>query len=425
MSLSAGGCVAPPSSPPLPAAGPDPDATALPPHYLAATFEPRSDTAVAWVAASVPTLVHLELLAEGSLSPQNVATVELTEDHGLAASVTLRDLAPDSEYRYRAYFDGGGYGPWLRFRTAPPLDAIAPLSFLFSGDVGLHPGLEGVYGVLAREETQMYFHLGDWPYADQAPAARSRSEFRDRHRALREPYAIQEWMWTTPVVPMYDDHDIRENWSGVDLAEKDSELLSTGLAVWHEYFSLGDSIGFRDFHWGALAHFFVADTRLYRDKRDENRERWKLLGDSQLSWLTTSLRESTAAFNILVSPVPFGFDGYEDDDWSAFPADRDAIFRVVREAQIGPLIVISADRHWFAARHLDEGVREYQVGPLTAGLGKYPDSFPSNVVASALARNFGRIDIYADTDAGIARLSFTCLDIEGNVLHTEDLESAL
>ena len=99
MSLSAGGCVAPPSCPPLPAAGPDPDATALPPRYLAATFEPRSDSAVAWLAASVPALARLELLADGDLYPQNVATVELTEDHGLAASVTLRNLAPDSEYR--------------------------------------------------------------------------------------------------------------------------------------------------------------------------------------------------------------------------------------------------------------------------------------------------------------------------------------
>jgi len=425
IGLTGSGCDSPPGATLLPSPGVDADVTALPPSYLAATFDPREDTVVAWLASGVPTVAHLELWPEGEPSPHSVATVELTPDRGLTGATELRDLVPDTEHRYRAFFNGAGYGPWLRFRTAPARQAIEPVSFLFSGDVGLHAQLEGVYGVMAREEVPFYIHLGDWPYADQAPAARSPAEFRARHRAVREPNAIQEWLWSTPVVPIYDDHDIRENWAGLELAEKDPDVLFAGLAAWNEYFPVIRNAAFRDFRWGKLAHFFVVDTRMYRDRRDPDRERWKMLGDQQLAWLTAAMGESDAVFKILVTGVPFGFDGYEDDDWSAFPGDRDEVLRVVREAGIDPLIVISADRHWFAARHLDAGIREYQVGPLTAGLGKYPDAFPPNVVASALARNFGCIDIDRDLDAGLAYLTFTCLDLEGTAIYTERAQAQL
>lgn len=422
--LSAPGCAAPPDQgePPIEI---DVAVTALPPRYLAATFDPREDSAIAWLCASSPTVAHVELLIEGELEPTRVEEVELTEAGGLVAAVRLGGLTPDTRYRHRAFFQGGGYGPWLRFRTAPEVDALAPLSFLFSGDVGIHPELEETYRVLAAERVPFYVHLGDWPYADQAPAARSIRDFRERHRLVREPYAIQEWLWSTPLVPIYDDHDIRENWAGKELAARDPQLLSNGLAVWREFFPLAGDTAFRDFRWGKLAHFFIVDTRLYRDRRHPLHEFWRLLGGPQLDWLSARLRESDAAFKILCTSVPFGFDGYEQDDWSSFPTDRGRVLRVVRERGIDPLIVLSADRHWFAARHLEDGVREYQVGPLTAGLGRYPDSFPANVVASALARNFGRIDIEADLERGVARLSFTCLRIDGSVIYSEDAEAPL
>lgn len=424
MGIAGGGCEVPPGERGLPAAGVDAETTALPPDYLAATFDPSSDGAIAWLSSSAPTVADLELWPDGEPSPHPAARVELNDEGGLVGAIALRDLTPDTEHRYRVFFEGGGYGPWLRFRTAPAADAVQSLSFLFSADVGIHAELEGVYGVLTREDAPLYFHLGDWPYADQAPAARSLAAFRARHRAVREPNAIQEWLWSTPVVPMYDDHDIKENWAGVELREADPDLLATGLAAWREYFPLGREKAFRDLRWGKLAHFFVVDTRLYRDSRDSSRERWKLLGDEQLAWLTAAMRRSDAAFKILVTTVPFGFDGYEDDDWSSFATDRGAVLEVVRQARIDPLIVISADRHWFAARHLEDGVREYQVGPLTAGLGKYPDSFPSDVVGSALTRNFGRIDI-EDVGGRKAGLTFTCVDIEGNPIFSEEAEALI
>jgi alkaline phosphatase D len=425
VGLTAPGCEPPPTIPQLPQAGLDDEVTALPPAYLTATFEPREDSAIAWFASGAATVAHVELWPDGQEDPQPVATVELDAATGLTAAVHLRDLTPGTEHRYRVFFEGAGYGPWLRFRTAPPRDAVEPVSFLFSGDVGIHAELDGAFGVLAAQEVPLYFHLGDWPYADQAPAAYTLSQFRLRHRSVRDPYAIQEWLWSTPLVAIFDDHDVKENWAGMELADEDPERLLTGLRVWREYFPFAGEVAYRELRWGRLAHFFVLDTRLYRDRRDPRRDRWKMLGDAQLAWLTAALRGSDAAFKIIVSSVPFGFDGYEDDDWSAFAADRGAVLDVVRETRIEPLIVLSADRHWFAARHLENGIREYQVGPLTAGLGKYPDSFPPNVVASALVRNFGRIDLDADAETGIARLTFSCRDIDGNLIFTERAESQL
>jgi alkaline phosphatase D len=424
LGLSAPGCEAPPAGEPLPPVGRADDVTALPPAYLTATLDPRENSAIAWLGARRATVAHLELWPEGAAAEQ-VATVELAEARGLTAAVALVDLVPATEYRYRAFFEDAGYGPWLRLRTAPPRDAVEPVSFVFSGDMGNAGELEDAYALVAGHDVPFYVHLGDWPYADGAPAARSLTEFRACHRAVREPTAVQEWLWSMPLVAIYDDHDILENWAGKEMAAEDPERLLNGLRIWREYFPFAGDSAYREFRWGRLAHLFVVDTRFYRDRRDPLRDRWQMLGEVQLAWLTAALRESDAVFKILVSTVPFGFDGYEDDDWSAFPADRARVLETVREAGIEPLIVISADRHWFAARHLDGSVREYQVGPLTAGLGKYPDSFPPNVVASALVRNFGRIDIDADLDRGVARLRFTCLEIDGTVIHREGVEAPL
>lgn len=405
----------------LPPVGAAADSTALPPDYLCATFEPRADRAIAWVAAPRATTATIELWRAGASAAVDVGQVLVSDELGLVGSAVLPDLEPDVEYRYRARFDDGGPGPWLRLRTAPDPTVAAPVSFLFSADIGPERDLYDIFSMLIAERGDFYLHLGDWPYADKAPAAVTLTEFRGKHRAVREPDEIQEWLWATPVAPIYDDHDIVNNWTS-QLAVEDPALLENGLRSWREYCPLEDVMQYRDFRWGRLAHFFVLDTRLYRSGTSVEPAARTMLGAAQRDWLIEAMTASDAAFKILVSSVPIAFDG-TNDDWGPYAAERDQLLADLADAGVAPIVVLSADRHWFAARHLAGGVREYQVGPLAAGLGNYPTSFPDNVVASALARNAGRIDI--TLDGAVATLTFHCIGEDGGVLYSESFDAPL
>ncbi|HEU5058617.1 MAG TPA: alkaline phosphatase D family protein, partial [Kofleriaceae bacterium] len=318
----------------------------------------------------------------------------------------------------------GGPGPWLRFRTAPRASDLVPISFLFSADIGPNEKLHDIFPGLAVRSEGVYLHLGDWPYADKNPAARTVEEFRDKHRQVRSPRAIQEFMWRIPIAPIYDDHDITNGWTR-SLLDRDPDLFAAGMQVWSEFFPLSSTVAYRDFRWGALAHFFVLDTRRYRDDPDLTAaDSRQFLGGEQYDWLTAGLSGSDAVFKLIVTSVPFDFNG-SVDDWGAYELEKSRLRAFLADSGTENVIFLTADRHWFAARHLSDGLREFQVGPLAAGLGMYPEAFPPEVVASALLRNYGAISIAPDLERGIATLRFTCVDEHHVPVYQEIIEAPL
>lgn len=416
-------CVGPPTYIPLPEVGPDRDTTAFPPDHLGGTFDVREDSAFAWVAASTECVATLELWPADSNS-EVVADVFLHADAGFAGAYRFSDLLPDHEYRYRAHFSNAGYGPWLRLRTAPRLQDRAPLSFIYCADIGPNAELYDIFPLLGTQQECMYLNLGDWPYSDKYPAARSIEEFRSRHREVRSPRAIQEFMWRLPIVAIFDDHDIRNGWTR-SILDSDPALYAAGMQVWSEYFPSESKVHYRSFRWGSLAEFFVIDTRTYRDDplitAPECR---RFLGKAQFEWLTSGLAASDAAFKFIVTSVPFDFNG-TIDDWGAFEVEKESLRAFLRDALISNVIFLTADRHWFAARHLRDGLREFQVGPLAAGLGMYPDTFPPEVVASARIRNYGAISIVPNFERQMAVFRFQCMDEEHLPVFEEIIEAPL
>ena len=177
------------------------------------------------------------------------------------------------------------------------------------------------------------------------------------------------------------------------------------------------SVQYRDFRWGRLAHVFVLDTRLYRDDPSATPPDGRtMLGDEQLAWLQDGLVTSRAAFKIIVTSVPFEFNG-TDDDWGAYEEEKEILRATIRNESVTGVVFLSGDRHWFAARHLERGMREYQIGPIAAGLGRYPDSFPPDVVASAHSRNYGLVAVEADGTSAI--MTFECYDEDHDLIYAE------
>lgn len=405
----------------LPDVGVDDEATALPPDKLFGTYEVRSDSAIAWVSSTTACRANLELWKSGESGARHIDDISIDEEAGLVGAFPLTGLEPNREYRFRAWFDDSGFGPWLGFRTAPRPDYLAPLSILFSADIGYNSELFDIFeGVPAAD---FYLSLGDWPYADKFPAARSIAEFRERHRLSRSAFEIQEFMWRMPIAAIYDDHDIVNGWTR-ELSHTDPARLEAGLQAWRESFPLMSRTQYRDFRWGALAHFFILDTRLYRDDPyNSDAETRTMLGAEQVEWLMSGLATTDATFKFVASSVPFEFDDLrESDSWGAFTAERRKLRTFIAEMGIENVLLLTGDRHWFACRHLEDGLREYQVGPMAAGLGMYPDEFPPEVMASARTRNYGKITI-VESRPGVWLMTFQCMSSTHEVIYEEAVEA--
>ncbi|MBI2073156.1 MAG: alkaline phosphatase D family protein [Gemmatimonadetes bacterium] len=131
----------------------------------------------------------------------------------------------------------------------------------------------------------------------------------------------------------------------------------------------------RSLAWGALARFWVLDTRQYRDDQacgdgirqvpcsDWADPRRSLLGAAQERWLADGLTASRARWQVLAQQVmiaPFDSEPGEPlelamDQWSGYPAARDRLLATVAERAPGRTVALTGDIHSHWVNDLRQG----------------------------------------------------------------------
>jgi alkaline phosphatase D len=379
-----------------------------------AAFEVESSRALIWTRASRATRARVEVATMGGSNTSLSSWFALAESG--TGSVDLVGLFPATQYLYRVEFSHG-VSAWHHLTTAPAPTVIAPVHFLYSADISRNPAwYSDIIDRMIGGDADFYLHLGDWPYADAEPAAYTVDEYREKYRLSREPQRIRDLMQRFPLRCIYDDHDVRCNWDA-SWRETEAERIDNGIRVWDEYFPLRTATRYRSFRWGRCAEFFVLDTRLYRSANaSEDGADKTMLGAAQKAWLLNSLRQSNAEFKLVVSSVPLSY-ATGNDNWASFAAERGEIIDFIRANGISGVLFLTADRHYFAALKHDSGVREFHVGPLSAGPGNPPDAGPE-VLAVYNGLNYGEV-VIAPGDPSV--LTFCCRDHEGDVKYQETL----
>jgi alkaline phosphatase D len=90
-----------------------------------------------------------------------------------------------------------------------------------------------------------------------------------------------------------------------------------------------------------MVDFFMLDGRYYRTPTSAT-----MLGPVQKQWLKDQLSQSTGAFKVIVSPVPWHDAAKNSNDtWRGFQAERTEIFHYIRDNNITGVISLTADRH--------------------------------------------------------------------------------
>jgi alkaline phosphatase D len=366
---------------------------------LVTVGEVTPTSAVVWTRGVREGDVTVEYVPVGRERSRARIAVRATDD--FTGKLTLDQLSPATRYGYRLTASGDTVDG--EFVTAPAADAGTAVTFAWSGDLGGQGTCRQadtgypIFDVMARFRPDFFLFLGDTIYADSRcrPGAVPGSDFmattldgfRRKHRYNRADAAVQRFFRTTSVYATWDDHEVRNDFSGPT-----EPLMPSGRRAFLDYWPITpppEEPGrlYRRVRWGARLELFILDTRQYRSPNAApDGPRKTMLGSAQRRWLLDAVTTSTAHWKIVVSGVPMSVSkGGVRDSWSnatifgvpqegvGFAAERDAILAAFRAARIKNLVVLSGDVHYMEIVRLapfpDWSFHELIAGPLAARPG--------------------------------------------------------
>jgi alkaline phosphatase D len=407
-------------------------------------------TVILWARSEVGGDLVAEFAAPTSAKTVR-AIVRTRGDRDYTGKVVVRGLEPATAYRYR--LSRGTETVDGRFVTAPGDPEARAVVFTWSGDLGGGKQCRRtgsgypVFRAMASRRPDFFLFVGDTVYADHRCAgrnvvsdadfkARSLSEFYRKHRYNREDLAVQDFFRETSVYPIWDDHDVRNNF-----AASTEPLAPIGLRAFLDYWPITPPEDdptrlYRQFRWGRLLEVFILDTRQYRSPKCLDNAEKTMLGAAQRKWLVDSVARSQAVWKVVVSTVSFSIakGGPCGDSWAprtflwlrtGFVTERDAILRALHERGVKNLIVVAADVHYAdLIRHRPApafGFHEFTAGPLAA-TPKEPENIdaalgPERLFAQGGLNNFGEIAV--DQTALAVRI----IDEHGRILVTRTIEA--
>ncbi|TDI74119.1 MAG: T9SS type A sorting domain-containing protein, partial [Bacteroidetes bacterium] len=289
----------------------------------------------------------------------------LSYANDLTANLALQGIKYNSSYEYQVEFEDGSHTEWFSFTTFPEQSQPGEFSFVFSACVrdknAPHPVFQSIYD---RSPTFVAL-LGDQMYADydgdinSGPSASVLTGLRAKYDRNFDEY-FQTMSSQTPVVAIWDDHDY-----GQDNADRTYGYKNETRKVFKETFpdypfQVDDGGLYYQFAV-ADVDFFVLDTRWYRSPMQTSDVEGKtMLGEEQLLWLLTGLKESTAPFKMIFSSVSFNDYGGDTssgrggfDSWMGYKFERDNILTFIEENQIEGVLVFSGDQHYPSAHILN------------------------------------------------------------------------
>lgn len=339
-------------------------------------------------------------------------TVETDASRDLTAQVALDGLLPGTAYVYRArVLEPGASEPGDeppddtavgRFRTAPAEGQAAPVTFVWSSDLGgqgrCRRGEEpyAIFDRMRALEPDFAILLGDLIYADErcpvppnAPGsefiAEQLEQFRRKHRYQRGAPAMRRFLAAVPVYVTWDDHEVRDNFSGPS-----SPLMPHGRRAFFEYWPIDRHAGmptrlYRRIRYGADLEVFMLDTRQYRSPNEAPDDPDKtMLGEAQRTWLLEALGRTTATWTVIASSVPLSIRkpgtlrSPGNDSWTrgadrtGFHVELEQIVRTIMAERIGNVVWLAGDVHFAQLNAFDPDrdgrpdFYEFISGPLSA-----------------------------------------------------------
>jgi alkaline phosphatase D len=412
-------------------------------------------SAVLWARGVQPGTLDVAYGAAGVAAPRVQRALIVNAGGDLTGKLTLSGLIPATRYAVR--LSQGQARAEAEFVTAPAADTPARATFIWSGDLGgggycrPQDGGYRIFRPMLERRADFFLFVGDTIYADvpcDRPGvvpgadfrARTLAEYRARHRYQLEDAPLQALLRATSVYAIWDDHEVRNDFSG-----QHDALMPVGRRALLDYWPIAPPTDeptrlYRRFRWGRLLEIFILDTRQYRSRNTDADGIGKtMLGAAQKRWLLDAVTSSTALWKVVVTSVslsiptgrpeardswtgvsPFGLP----QDGAGFVVERDAILEHLRKRDVRNLVFVAADvHHAEVIRHEPTPswtFHELVAGPLSATTGRPRplDSTlnPRSLFARGGVFNFGEVVVEP------AQLTVRLIDDAGAVMFTHAIK---
>ncbi|HXF93364.1 MAG TPA: alkaline phosphatase D family protein [Nitrospiraceae bacterium] len=480
LTLSLTGC-SPSSKPGLPPDSPFAETSVSFPDGLSsgiATGDVTDRSAVVWLRTDGPRKIQIEWApveewtraeADRERAPYLARTLllETAPEHDYTLKVPIEGLKPGMRYRYQVLVEqqppevdsipAAKVAATGEFVTAPPPGAHAPVTFLWSGDLGGQQRCRDdgagypIFDVMRRQQPDFAILLGDLMYSDDtcpsppnAPGgdftAATLDEYRAKHRYQRGAPALRRFLAVVPVFTIWDDHEVGNNFAGPY-----DPRMPIGRQALLEYWPIRTPPDdparlYRRVRFGADLELFILDTRQYRSRNAEPDGPGKtMLGRAQRAWLLDGLANSTATWKVIATSVPLsnpkagnlltpGNDSWaRGPDGTGFQTELEQLVEAILSRRIRNVVWLAADVHYVQANAYDpdgDGVadfHEFICGPLSAAYGRptppNPVFKPMTLFSDSGYSNFGLVSVKRTT------LEVRILDDKGALRATHTLRA--
>ena len=358
--------------------------------------------------------------------PVSISSVVTTRaENDFTGVGVARDLVPGTRYRYAIEIDSQLYNMnEPTFRTSPKQHAGAEFSVGFGGGAGYVPEWEYMWDTIGKADPHAFLMLGDNVYIDD-PEHELTQKYCYYRRQSRPEW--RRFISSRSIYSIYDDHDFATN-DCVPGPEINSPAWKR--PVWNVFRQnwVNPAYGggeeqpgcWYDFYIGDV-HFIMLDGRFYRTRKPEP----TMLGPVQKKWLKETLKNSKGTFKVLASPVPFteNIKPGSKDPWDGFANEREEIFSYIETQKINGVFLVAADRHRtdlrITSRKNGYDLYEFESSKLTNRHTHPVVKTPGLVWGHSETCSYALMKF--NTKAADPTVRFEAITIDGNVLHTHDL----
>jgi alkaline phosphatase D len=360
-------------------------------------------------------------------------TIATSGKRGHSVKARVGGLEPDERYFYR-FETRDRTSPVGRFQTALPSDSNRPVRFAFFSCNEYTHGYYNAFEVMARDDVDFVVCLGDYVYGeayhsvsggtgvrndrigepnpsnpDIVSEALTLADYRAKYALYRSDKALRDLHATFPLVAIWDDHEVQDNYAGgapgggLDESKRWSAARRrAGYRAYFEampFFARGGTRVYRSERHGRNVDLIMLDQRQYRadqpcgDAVSPPCAEWNqpraFLGRPQMDWLKRRLSASKARWKVIGSQTMMmpakvtGGSFYQFDSWQGYPQEREELLAHIRDRGIDDVVFITGDIHLFIA------------GDVRTNMGDGESVAVEFVGGSVTSTNFGEMDIDA------------------------------
>lgn len=273
------------------------------------------------------------------------------EDGGFVHS-SVEGLAADRRYCYNFVevdFEGKTIAQSVvgKFKSAAAADVLKPVTLGAVSCINQkhHPVV--LAHAALRNDLDGFLLLGDTSYNDSVATLQG---YRDRWALNLGKEELIKLRQSTSVIATIDDHEIIDDF---DPETIEPERLKAGLRAFFDHLPIRRNTEhpsriWRKISFGKTVDLFVLDCRTERKPSTADSSKPEYISLEQMRWLKAGLKNSTAAFKVIVNSVPISdFTGIlAKDRWQGYPLQREEILGFIDSKAIKGVLWVAGDFHF-------------------------------------------------------------------------------